>query len=297
MEALAERGRAPTSLVSADFEPVRRDDAELVHSKELVDRVWRAEASGFGVATPAIRDQVLWANGAMVAAVAHALTDPIGLACAPVSGFHHAGWNFSGGYCTLNGLMISIAAAVERGMLDRDAYVLIIDGDAHYGNGTDDIINVTTQRCHAGRQPPRGLVYNWTRGDITSPEDHLFSWSPTTWQTKLDAVLRLRPWDLILYQAGADAHASDPYGGGCLDDGDWKVRDAMVFYYATEHRIPLAFCLAGGYNGDATVNLHVRTIGRALQASAQNHASEYARRLLHRDDTPGPAPSLPAQST
>lgn len=181
------------------------------------------------------RSQILAANGAMITAVRTALdgdgTEPV---FAPVSGFHHAHYADAKGYCTFNGLMIAIANARLHQQVPQ---VLIIDGDAHEGDGTDNIIDKL-----------------WLRDSVTN----LTRLGRHTWYQEIEMMLSRFPWDLVLYQAGADAHEDDPYGEGYLNDDDWEARDRLVFQFCAKHRVPLVFNLAGGY-GPRTVELHRRT--------------------------------------
>jgi acetoin utilization deacetylase AcuC-like enzyme len=52
--------------------------------------------------------------------------------------------------------------------------------------------------------------------------------------------------DIVLYQAGADPHVSDPYGGW-LTTPELRRRDAMVFDALSSHKVPVVWNLAGGY--------------------------------------------------
>jgi acetoin utilization deacetylase AcuC-like enzyme len=52
--------------------------------------------------------------------------------------------------------------------------------------------------------------------------------------------------DIVLYQAGADPHISDPYGGW-LTTNELRERDAIVFDILAKHKVPVAWNLAGGY--------------------------------------------------
>lgn len=211
-------------------------------------------ANGFGNDDRNVVRHAEAAAGVMVKACAEALEragDPVqAVVCAPVSGFHHAHYNFAEGFCTFNGLL---AAVLEcrvryRGSLRN---VLIIDGDAHYGNGTDDIIaalglsgivNLTHNAPRGGHGLDRRIWSQQIRGFITNPKPK---------------------WDLVIYQAGADAHVDDPYGDGYLTDDDWEARDRLVFQYCRAQRIPIVFNFAGGYNGEKTIELHRRTVQTA----------------------------------
>ena len=61
--------------------------------------------------------------------------------------------------------------------------------------------------------------------------------------------------ELILYQAGADAHIDDPLGG-LLSNEELFKRDAMVFERCNDEKIPIAWNLAGGYQRDSDGSIH-----------------------------------------
>ena len=56
--------------------------------------------------------------------------------------------------------------------------------------------------------------------------------------------------DLLLYQAGADAHIDDPLGGWMTDE-QLAERDRIVFDVAATTGLPVPWNLAGGYQRDA----------------------------------------------
>ncbi len=58
-----------------------------------------------------------------------------------------------------------------------------------------------------------------------------------------------RDVDLVLYQAGADAHRNDPLGG-LLSNRELLERDQFVFSQLRKAEIPVAWNLAGGYQRD-----------------------------------------------
>ena len=65
--------------------------------------------------------------------------------------------------------------------------------------------------------------------------------------------------DIVLYQAGADSHVDDPFGAGYFDDAQWVARDKKIFRACRALDIPVAWNLAGGYNGEKTIALHAST--------------------------------------
>jgi len=225
----------------------------LAHSPHHADGVLKgrrldgfAKLEGFQPGTPV--EHAMLSCGVMVEAVRQAVkAQGRDIICAPVSGFHHAGWAESAGYCTFNGLLLAVQdyRVHNPGALKN---VLVIDGDAHYGNGTDDIIE---------RMGLAGIV------NLTHRGEGRHSISPVVWEMSIKGALRERQWDLVLYQAGADAHKEDPYGAGYLDDYGWEARDMLVFQHCANNNLPCVFNFAGGYNGARTVHLHMRTMKTA----------------------------------
>lgn len=225
---------------------------ELVgaHSEDYVRKVLSLQApDGFLEFDGSNLPHILAANGVMIRAAKEALETPGVAVFAPVSGFHHAAYADGYGYCTFNGLLVA-AAALNPG---REApRVLVIDGDGHEGDGTDDIIGRRIEKF--------ARVGNCTR------------MTRSTWRARIVAAMA-RDWDLVIYQAGADAHVEDPYGVGYLTDEGWDARDELVFTTAAERATPIVFNLAGGYNGLKTIDLHARTVQAARFGAAQARRS------------------------
>lgn len=213
-----------------------------VHDPAYLDDLTNLRvANGFGTKDTTALAHAEASVGAMIRAARLAASNPGVPVLAPVSGFHHAGFDWNYGFCTLNGL-VAAALRVKR---DRPGIqVLILDGDAHLGDGTEDIIT-------------RGGHDQW----LTN-----LSLRPGTWRDALEESLD-RPWDLILYQAGADAHEDDPYGAGYLTTEEFAERDKLVFETCARYRRSIAFNLAGGYNGERTLELHVATAAAADRAT------------------------------
>ena len=187
----------------------------------------------------------------MIAAASAAVNgsqDGVKVAFAPVSGFHHAAYKYCGGYCTFNGLVVAAQYLRVSGQAPNG--VLIIDGDGHYGDGTEDIIN----NLQLGSWLSQVSLSAASTGKNFKRAEHA-----------IEAALRARPYSLVMYQAGADAHIDDPYGAGYLTNMQWGQRDTQVFSTCKELRLPIVWNLAGGYNGAKTLNLHARTFLAALQ--------------------------------
>lgn len=222
---------APSIEINS-FEPAARDMLYLAHSPNYVDGVLDGTRdNGFGNRSKAVAQSLLYTTGSMLAAtksvLSHNSRRKARIAVSPTSGFHHAGFNDGGGYCTFNGLMVT---AIEMYRLGLAKKIVIVDMDQHYGDGTEEII---------GRL---GIDYVT---HITAGKSY-----NTGEEALRVACTGIDPGaDLVLYQAGADIHVDDPLGGR-LSTAEMKQRDRIVFSKCKEFGIPCVWNLAGGYRRD-----------------------------------------------
>ena len=217
--------------------PLHSSDFCKAHAKMYVEGVLEGHFdNGFGNRSLKVAASLPYTSGAMFAAACRALTNK-SVACAPVSGFHHAEWGQGMGYCTFNGLMVTALLLKET---NPDIRVGILDLDMHYGNGTDNIIEKTQSRS---------WIEHFTGGkDYSSPVQALSFFHHLG---RMDGILaRMAKCDLVLYQAGADPHVKDPHGGW-LTTEQLQHRDAMVFDALKAANVPMAWNLAGGYQVEA----------------------------------------------
>ena len=117
--------------------PVGRADFCRAHDADFVDGVLSLRLpNGFGTRSADVVASLPLTSGALLTAARWALAQG-GAVAAPVSGFHHAGWDEAQGFCTFNGLMVTaLALRAERPGLR----VGILDYDYHLGDGTEDIL-------------------------------------------------------------------------------------------------------------------------------------------------------------
>lgn len=241
-------GHLPIELL--EFQRAASEDLALAHDPAYVNGVLRGDIpNGFGTTDPEVASTLPYTTGAMLAAARHALQR--GIACAPVSGFHHAHYDSSGGFCTFNGLAVTACKLLAEQRVHR---ILILDCDQHYGDGTDDIL----KRLRLSESVENATFGRWFR----TSED------ADRYLRKLNAILAtIGDYDLVLYQAGADAHVDDPLGG-VLSTEQMRKRDRLVFTAAKEARVSLAWNLAGGYQKPISkiVTLHLNTMQECVNA-------------------------------
>ena len=235
--------------------PVTIDQLARAHDRAHVEAILACrKPNGFGNTSPAVAATLVHTSGAMLSAARRALSDRA-IACAPVSGFHHAMHRTAGAFCTFNGLMVAALALHHE---DGAGRVGILDYDMHYGNGTADIIERTSAAF---------VVHDTAAERYDSPRD----------AARLLAELRARVramagCDVVLYQAGADQHADDPLGG-VLSTAELLRRDEIVFTELAALGIPVAWNLAGGDHRDPdgslrpVLEIHENTARAAIAAT------------------------------
>lgn len=253
--------------------PVTETDLGRVHTAEYIDAVKTGEPRELAESqkfpwTPQLFPSVCLTNGGVLAAARQALRD--GASAALASGFHHACTDHGEGFCTFNGLVVAIDALIAAGDI-RSAAVL--DMDLHYGNGTASLA-ATRPHIFALSLYGNDYVENVVYRDVSvrrheDSENHRSFALPagcdraTMLQVMREALplIAQRKPNLLLYQAGADPYFEDPFSPLALDHDDLLERDRAVFRFAREHRIPIAWVLAGGYTRDVSkvVRVHLNT--------------------------------------
>ncbi len=197
-----------------------------------------------------------WATGGTLMACRLALER--GVAINLGGGYHHAGPRQGGGFCAYADVPIALATLKEEGRL---ATALVVDTDAHQGNGTADAIRDWSWAHILDFY--EDMIYPWPKvqEDIPVPLP-----ARTNGAEYLDALRdhlpaaldRFRP-DLVVYNAGSDVLWSDPLSHLFLTADDMAERDLCVVTEARERGVPVAMVLSGGY-GPASWEAHARSI-------------------------------------
>lgn len=229
------------------FEPLSAEEIALAHDPKYVDGVLACKHNnGFSNRSKEVASALPWVCGSMVAAAIHTLTT-VEVSFSPTSGAHHACYSHGGGFCTFNFLAIAAIKAYQAGAKK----VGILDLDRHYGNGTDDII----------RRQQLDFMQHYSFG----ADDVSQGFSAERWLKRLpDIVRQFSDVQLLIVNAGVDAHINDPLGG-ILTTEQMTRRDRIVFEVASELRLPVSVSLAGGYQKaadgsiDAVLRLHNTT--------------------------------------
>ncbi len=278
-----------------------REELERVHTDAYLDQLQRFCEAGGGpidldtAVSAASWEAASYAAGAGLAAV-DALERGEGDAafCAVRPPGHHAVPSRAMGFCLLNNVAVTAASLRERG--ER---VLIVDWDAHHGNGTQDMFwadaNVLYVSIHQwplypgtgrlddlGAGPGLGATVNFPLPAGATGDVFL-----AALDTAAPLVEQFAPtW--VLVSAGYDAHRADPLTGLALSSGDYAALTAGVLALGPAGRTVMF--LEGGYDFDAlraSVEATVTTIlGVPVRpepptAGGPGHTVVHAARDLH----------------
>lgn len=225
--------------IQSNFGPVTRDEMLLVHTAAYVDGLLNGTVpDGFGNKSTKDFEAIRMTAGNMVAAVGAVLKG------APVvwsltSGFHHAHMAHASGFCTIEALSLSAAR--------HEARVLIVDEDAHFGDGCVAIGSPWVEYLQSG------YTHNRLHINLDGYRRHLRA-----------VIAEFKP-EVIIYQAGADNWVGDPLGG-CLTMQELYQRDIITLFEAKQAGVGVVVNLAGGYakNYDDTLTIHMNT-GEAIK--------------------------------
>ena len=184
-----------------------------------------------------------------------------GYAANSAGGSHHALHDTGAGYCVFNDLAVAANRLITEGDARR---ILIVDGDVHQGDGTAALLagrpEIATLSLHATKNFPARKARSTVDvplADATDDAAYLAALAKA-----LPPLIDCRTPDLILYQAGVDAHHDDRLGRLALTDEGLDARDRFVIREARTRDIPVASALGGGYGADqrAVARRHARSM-------------------------------------
>lgn len=170
---------------------------------------------------------------------------------------HHARSNWGMGFCLFNNLAIAARYAQKLGLKK----VLILDFDAHHGNGIQDIFYSDPSVLYISTHnhpfyPGTGFLNDVGIGEgkgytvnfplSSKAGDEMFA--KIFKEIVIPIVEQFKP-DIIMLAAGFDAHHSDPLGGlGLTSKGYSKITKIMLELAGQLCKGRLLVSLEGGYD-------------------------------------------------
>jgi histone deacetylase 11 len=258
--------RKPTDFVtprpSTRAELLRLHNVEYLHTlrdRQVLARILEVPAVrrlpawliGWRVLRP-----MRWATGGTVLACRLAVQR--GLAINLGGGYHHASGRHGGGFCVYADGPLGLLLLREQGRLQS---ALIVDTDAHQGDGTADAV----------RSWPWAHVLDLYEEDLfpfPKVGEELGVPMPAglggaeymeLLGEQLSAALDHIHPDFVLYNAGSDVLRGDPLTHLLLTSVEMAERDLYVVTEVRKRCIPLAMLLSGGY-GPASWEAHALSI-------------------------------------
>lgn len=170
-------------------------------------------------------------------------------------GYHHASPNSAEGFCIYNDVGIAYETHLNNGDIAKGDRVLIIDVDAHHGNGNAHTFmennNVTILDAYNDDIYPQS-PFTKRRVDI-SVQLHKGVTGHEYIKAIEDALNKIEgPYRIAFVIAGTDVLASDPLGGFNVSVEDCANRDSLIFEKLKALSIPFVFLGGGGYSKDST---------------------------------------------
>ena len=252
-------------------EPATREDLLDVHQDAYVSRVERLSAGAvvpdgqeYGLGTqdtpsfPGMDEAARWLVGGTLRGARLISEGKETRVLQLGGGLHHARRSAASGFCIYNDLAIAINALTRDGL--KVAY---LDIDVHHGDGVQEILyedpRVLTVSLHEsgkylfpgtgeirelGSGAARGLKLNLPLEPFTEGASYV-----EVLELVIPAALRhFRP-DVLVVQAGADAHFDDPLSDLMLTTRDYEAIFRLILAWAddfTGGRV--LFTLGGGYS-------------------------------------------------
>ena len=230
-------------------------------------------------------------------------------------GLHHAHAGYASGFCVYNDHGVAIRALRTAGL--RVAY---LDIDVHHGDGVQaifyddpDVLTISLHETGRTLFPGTGGAEETGAGAGRGAAVNVPLLPGTADASYLDAFERVVPAalaafrpDVLVVEAGADAHRFDPLAHLALSTHAFETLFRRVVALADKHtRGRLLVTLGGGYHLDAAPRIWVllyhvlaglplpETMPEAWRAEWQRHVGTHLSEHLHdeapRDSAPGVA--------
>jgi histone deacetylase 11 len=289
---LANKYHFKQSQCHQPVEPISKEDLLLVHTKEyLASLSYSTTVAGiteipFLIAFPNSLLQNIILHPMRLATAGTVLASELALrrgwAINLSGGYHHAKSDGGEGFCVFADIPLAIHKLMhlsEAHPTRRISKVLIIDLDAHQGNGYQTLFTIMTPdntgKTKLTYKKNKNIgIFDMYNGEIY-PGDK-FAKQFITYDCPLKcgtndaeylqkltellprAMTQTMP-EIVFYNAGTDIYEDDPLGALRISADGIILRDEMVFRACKDLGVPIVMVLSGGYTSESA-NIIARSI-------------------------------------
>lgn len=244
-------------------EKITDKDLELVHPKEYLSSLRKSSTIASIAEVPVLKwipnfllqryllDAARYATAGTVLGAELAIKN--GWAINLSGGYHHTKANSGGGFCFFADIPLAIKKLRKN---NPELKVLVLDLDAHQGNGHESILALDPLSfifdIYVDHNYPldynarKYINFNYPVESSISDSDYL-----SLLKAELPKALTQVKPDLIIYNAGSDVYQKDPLGQMNISAQGIIERDLFVFTQAKKHNIPILMVLSGGYSRES----------------------------------------------
>ncbi len=184
-----------------------------------------------------------------------------GLAINLGGGFHHVKADEYGGFCVFADIPLAVYKILKK--RDNNFKILIVDLDAHQGNGYESIFEngiyksvdkrififdmYTQDNYPRDHEVKKYIDFNYPLALYTNTKTYL----EEILKKKLPEAIQMVKPNLIIYNAGMDPYERDRLGKLKVSREGLILRDAFVVDCAKKEKIPIAILFGGSYSNDS----------------------------------------------
>lgn len=248
--------------------PISDEDLLSIHSSDYLESLSKSSVIAKAVEVPLVRfvpnmllqnkiikPMKLACEGTRLA-TQHALEGAMVMNVG--GGFHHAFSDHGEGFCIFADAAIAIQSARKKGLLEDSDKVMMIDLDAHRGNGFESVFkNDASIKMFD--------MYNFQvypgmhEGEIDDYPFMIPLKNKTNDEVYLDVLKEELPKfmvenekpSLVFYNAGTDILAGDPLGNLSVSFEGVVERDRYVLSMLSKMNIPTVVMTSGGYTNES----------------------------------------------
>lgn len=255
------------------------EEISLVHTEDHFYTVQKACQSGMNLDLDTYTSSGSW-EAALLAVGSHlnavdeiinrkvetvyALTRPPG---------HHARTNQAMGFCLFNNIALAARYSIKKGL----KRIVIIDWDAHHGNGTQEIFYSNKEILYISFHqfphfPGSGTIEESGRGNGLGyninfpfpPNTNGIAYRKAIKKVVEPVLIQFKP-ELIMVSAGYDGHFQDPLSSLMLREEDFSWFGSWLKNYQEKSEsIGILMTLEGGYQLQALANSLYQTINSLI---------------------------------